>query len=323
MSVVTVTMNPAIDIAAGIPQLRQTEKMRCDTPRFDPGGGGINVARTVLALGGEPTAVFPSGGHSGRLLEQLVADAGVSTHPVQVTGWTRESFSITERSTDRQYRFVLPGAALTAEEQDRCLDAVAKALATTGARFLVASGSLPPGVSPAFYQRLVERAALLRVPVAVDTSGEALRHLQGPIEVLKPSVRELSECAGRPLRTHDDQIAAARELIAAGVARIVVVSLGADGALLVTADLGRWFPPITQPVVSGIGAGDAMMGGLVVALARGWDLGDTVRLGIAAASAALAVPGTGPGRPEHIAELYRRLTEDTAESTPAPAWSAD
>ncbi|MCX4092435.1 1-phosphofructokinase family hexose kinase [Nocardia sp. alder85J] len=317
MSVVTVTMNPAIDIATGVPQLRQTEKMRCETPRFDPGGGGINVARTVLAVGGAPTAVFPMGGHSGRLLEQLVSDAGVAVRPIPVAGWTRESFSVTDRVDDRQYRFVLPGASLSPVEQQQCLDAVATTLVATGARFLVASGSLPPDTPPDFWQRLVDQAALLGVAVAVDTSGEALRHLYGGVELLKPSVRELSDCVGRPLPDRADQIAAARQLVDAGVARIVVVSLGADGAVAVTADWSQWFPPVAETVVSGIGAGDAMVGGLVVALARGWTIDDAVRLGIAAATAALATPGTSPGRPEHIAELYRRLTERDADSAPA------
>jgi 6-phosphofructokinase 2 len=309
MSIVTLTINPAVDIATSTPRLLPTDKMRCDTPCFDPGGGGINVARTVLALGEQATAVFPAGGNTGRLLEQLVREAGVTAHSVPVAGTTREDMSVTETTSADQYRFVFPGVPLTTGEQQRCLDAVAERV--FGARFLVASGSLPPGVPGDFYQLLAERAEGWGVPLIVDTSGAALRHLRGGVYLLKPSVRELGQMVGRQLRDRDEQVSVARLLITAGVTQIVVVSLGAEGALAVTAQSETWFPAVAEPVVSGIGAGDAMVGGLAVGLARGLVLDDAVRLGIAAATAALGTAGSGPGRPAHIEELYRELTGRT------------
>lgn len=317
MSIVTVTMNPAIDISTRVGRVVPTDKMRCETPRFDPGGGGINVARTVVALGESATALFPSGGYPGKRLEQLVRAAGVPMRAVPVDGITRESLSVTDTAAQEQFRFVLPGPELTGAEQRLCLAAIEQAAA--GARFLVASGSLPQGVPEDFHQALADRAAALGVPFVVDTSGAALRHLRGGAYLLKPSVRELGECVGRPLPGHDDQIAAARELIGAGVARIVVVSLGAGGTLAVTADSAEFFAPIPEVVCSGIGAGDAMVGGILVGLVRGLPLGDAVRLGIAAATAALATPGSSPGRPEHIAELFRLLTMSTPVRFPAPS----
>ncbi|RDI68264.1 1-phosphofructokinase family hexose kinase [Nocardia pseudobrasiliensis] len=306
MSIVTLTMNPAVDIATSTPRIVPTDKMRCAAPRFDPGGGGINVARTVAALGEPVTALFPAGGVTGRLLEQLVDEAGIPMRLVPVAGQTRENMSVTDLASGAQYRFVFPGVSLDDSEQRRCLSEVEEI--SWGAQLLVVSGSLPPGVRPDFYQRLADRAGEWGVRLVVDTSGPALSALRSGVHLLKPSLRELSECVGRRLAEPDEQVAAARQLIAEGVTNIVVVSLGAEGALAVTAESARWFTPIREPVISGIGAGDAMVGGIAVGLSRELELADAVRLGIAAATAALGTPGTAPGRPEHMAELYEELT---------------
>ncbi|MGW4093526.1 1-phosphofructokinase family hexose kinase [Nocardia sp. NPDC004750] len=310
--IVTLTMNPAIDLATRVARVVPTDKMRCATPRYDPGGGGINVARTVAELGVEVTAVFPAGGPPGRLLEQLVRDTGVPPRPVPVAESTRESMSVTETSSGEQYRLVFPGPRLTDPEQHRCLAEVERA--ASGAEYLVASGTLPPGVSPDFYQILTDLVGDLDVRVLLDTSGVALRNVHRGVHLIKPSVRELGDYAGHPLIDRAEQLAQARRLIAAGMTEIVLLSLGADGALLVTQDSQEWFAAVPARVRSGIGAGDAMVGGVTVGLARGYELADAVRLGIAAATAALATTGTGPGRAEHIRQLHDELRR-TGNST--------
>ncbi|MFD8246493.1 1-phosphofructokinase family hexose kinase [Nocardia sp. NPDC059691] len=310
--IVTLTMNPAIDVATRVARVVPTDKMRCATPRYDPGGGGINVARTVAALGVEVTAVFPAGGPPGRLLEQLVRDTGVPPRPVPVAESTRESMSVTETSSGEQYRLVFPGPRLTDPEQHRCLAEVERA--ASGAEYLVASGTLPPGVSPDFYQILTDLVGDLDVRVLLDTSGIALRNVHRGVHLIKPSVRELGDYAGHPLIDRAEQLAQARRLIAAGMTEIVLLSLGADGALLVTQDSQEWFAAVPARVRSGIGAGDAMVGGVTVGLARGYELADAVRLGIAAATAALATTGTCPGRAEHIRQVHDELRR-TGNST--------
>ncbi|WP_218003073.1 1-phosphofructokinase family hexose kinase [Nocardia asiatica] len=306
--IVTLTMNPAIDLATRVERVVPTDKMRCATPRFDPGGGGINVARTAAELGVEVTAIFPTGGPSGRLLEQLVRDAGVPPRPVRVAESTRESLSVTETTSGEQYRFVFPGPRLTDPEQHRCLAEVERAV--SGGSYLVASGTLPPGVSSGFYQTLTDLAGDLGVRVVLDTSGIALRGVHRGVYLIKPSVRELSDYVGHPLIDRTEQLSQARRLIDAGMTEIVLLSLGAAGALVVTRDSHEWFASIPARVRSGIGAGDAMVGGTTVGLTQGYELADAVRLGIAAATAALATTGTCPGRREHIAELYRELLRD-------------
>ncbi|MGV9665221.1 1-phosphofructokinase family hexose kinase [Nocardia niigatensis] len=304
MSIVTLTMNPAIDIATTAPSVRPTDKTRCTAPRFDPGGGGINVARTIAALDETVTAVFPAGGPPGELLMELVRGAGVPMRPVRVADNTRECFAVTASDTGEQYRFVLPGPRLTAPEVHRCLAEIERA--AQDCRYVVASGSLPPGVPADFYQRLADLLTDLQVPLVLDTSGAALRAVRRGIHLVKPSVRELTEYIGRPLPDRESRVAAARELITREVSEIVVVSLGSSGTLAVTAKDDEWFPATEVAVRSGTGAGDAQVGGITVGLSRGYPLDDAVRLGIAAATAALMTPGTGPGLPARMAELFHR-----------------
>ena len=138
-------MNPALDIATATETVVAGHKLRCGQPRYDPGGGGINVARAVHRLGGDALAVFPIGGLSGEMLCRLLHDEGVPHIPVPIAGFTRESLAVVERQSGKQYRFLLPGPLLSPHDQERCLHALA--MHAGGAAYLVASGSLPPGVS--------------------------------------------------------------------------------------------------------------------------------------------------------------------------------
>ncbi len=288
--IVTLTMNPALDVTAEAERVVPTDKIRCHTETYDAGGGGVNVARFARALGADVCAVLTSGGPTGAHVVEFLDAARVPSIVVAVHGVTRQSFTVNESSTGRQYRLVLPGPVLTAEEQSRCLEMLGTVAA--GAEFVVASGSLPPGVPTDFYQRVADLCRRLHIRLILDTSGGGLRHITSGVFLLKPSVRELRECVGRQLVTEAEQTDAARELIERGVADVIVVSLGADGALLVTREQSCRFASIAVPTVSGVGAGDAMVAGIVVAMSRGWGLDAAVRYGIAAATAKLQTAGT-------------------------------
>ncbi|MFZ2176368.1 MAG: 1-phosphofructokinase family hexose kinase [Rhodococcus sp. (in: high G+C Gram-positive bacteria)] len=303
--IVTLTMNPALDITTSTGRVMPTSKIRCDAPRRDPGGGGVNVARVLQVLGRPATAVFPSGGHCGRALEDLVATEGVALRTVTIRGSTRESFTINEESTGLQYRFVLPGPVLTAIEQQSCLELLARV--ARDAVFVVAGGSLPPGVPVDFYQRVADLVAPLGARLIVDTSGPALRQLRRGIYLVKPSIRELREWVGQELPTRADQVAAARTLIGDGVCTVLALSLGADGALLVTADEEEHFPSVDVDVVSGVGAGDSMVAGITFGLSCGWALRDAMRYGIAAGAAMLRTPGTAPCLRSDVELFYSQL----------------
>ena len=177
--------------------------------------------------------------------------------------------------------------------------------AARSARYVVASGSLPPGVPRGFYQTLAEQISRAGCRFVLDVSGEPLRRIGHGVFLMKPSARELAECVGRPLPDRDSQLAAARELITCGVAELVVVSLGADGALAVGADWWEALPATPVSVASAIGAGDAMVAGIVVGFLRELSPTEAMELGVAAASVALVTTGTGPGHPDVIAELLK------------------
>lgn len=289
-SIVTLTMNPALDITVDADDVVPTEKIRCRGERYDAGGGGINVARFARVLGESITAVFAAGGPTGARVAGLVGASGVAYEQVGIRGATRENFTVNDRRSGKQFRFVLPGPAVHDDDQIRCLEALQHA--AVSAQFVVASGSLPRGAVPDFYQQVASVCARARVPLILDTSGGGLAHVRSGVFLLKPSVRELRECSGRPLATEQEQIQAARELIDRGVTHAVLVSLGERGALLVTPSECERFPAIPVAAVSGVGAGDAMVAGVTVGLVRGWTLTRAVRYGTAVAAAKLQTQGT-------------------------------
>lgn len=303
-AIVTLTMNPALDLSTTADRVGPTDKIRCAEPRYDPGGGGINVARIVRVLGESVVAVFPVGSATGDVLAGLLDREGVWTRRIPIGGATRESVTVDELSTGDQYRFVLPGPHLSAAQQERCLAVLAEV--ARDARYVVASGSLPPGTAPDFYDRVAGMARDLGARCILDTSGEPLRRTGSGVYLVKPSIRELRELTGDALPDEAAQVRAARALVDAGRCEVVVLSLGADGALAVTADTAARFAAIPVTVRSGVGAGDAMLAGITVGLARNLPLYDAVRLGIASGAAMLTTPGTRPCRREEIEHLYHR-----------------
>jgi len=308
VQLVTLTMNPALDITTSIDVVRPTAKMRCETTRYDPGGGGINVARVAHVLGASVSAVFTVGGPTGARVASLVRDEGVLCRQIEIAAQTRESFTVNENSSGQQYRFVLPGPLLSLPEQSRCLDLL-RAEAVS-ADFVVASGSLPPGVPLDYYQRVSDICRDVGSRLVLDTSRGGLRHISSGVFLLKASVRELRECVGRPLVTESEQLAAAQALVENGCAQVVLVTLGSRGALLVTRQASQRFSAVALlGGESGVGAGDAMVGAITTGLSRGWPLVKSVRLGIAAGTAMSMTPGTEVCTRTAVEELFALAAE--------------
>jgi 6-phosphofructokinase 2 len=302
-------MNPALDITTTADRVRPTEKVRCHGARYDAGGGGINVARIARVFGACVSAVFPAGGQSGDVVADLVTEAGVRFHRIKIAEPTRESFTVNEACSGQQYRFILPGPRLSFAEQANCLDELRTA--ARSAEFVVASGSLPPGVPADFYQRVADICAELGAPLVLDTSGSGLRHITSGVFLLKASVRELRECVGCDLASESDQVAAAQELIQRRLAETVVVSLGSKGALLATPPGNQRFSAIPMRSGSGVGAGDAMVAAITVGLSRGWSIEKSVRFGIAAGAAMLITPGTAACDRADVDRLFEIVPEPT------------
>lgn len=305
--IVTVTMNPTLDISGTVGHVTPDRKLRCSPPRYEPGGGGINVARAVRRLGGDPLAIFFSGHLFGSLVERLLEEQEeVATHFVRTGSMGRVSLAMREDDSGRQFRFAFPGPRVNEEDWKRALRVIEDRI-DEGA-YVVLSGSLPPGVPSDFYGRVAEIAARKSARTILDTSGDALRH-RGPVSfyLVKPNMNELSQLTNSTIRGEQDQEDAARELITSGVCEAVLLSLGAAGALFVTEDRAVRLRAPSVPVQSKVGAGDSMVGGVVYALARGWRLADAVQFGICAGAAAVMTPGTELLHKKDTEELYEMI----------------
>lgn len=305
-SIVTLTVNPAIDVAASVPRIFPDHKLRCGRARRDPGGGGLNVSRAICQLGGESLACYLAGGPAGDMLEALL-NAGILTHrrlPIQ--GGTRENFTATEEETGHQFRFVLQGPVVSEEEWQRALETLASLAPVPD--YAIASGSLPRGVPDDFYGRFAKTMQQRGARVIIDTSGQPLvEAVRAGVFMIKPSLREMRALTGQDLKTEDEQNAAAMNLVETGRCKAVVVSLGADGVLLASRDGCERFASPEVKVQSRVGAGDSMVAGIGFALARGDSLQDAVRYGVAAGAAAVMTPGTELCRREDVERLYRRM----------------
>lgn len=284
--IATLTMNPALDITIQTDALIAGHKLRCPSPRENAGGGGINVALAVRALGGVARAVFPAGGMTGQKLAALLSDAGVAAESIGIAAETRQSFMIDELCSGRQYRLVLPGPLLSGLEIAACLSRIA-ALEPCP-RWLVASGSFPPGVPVAFHHDIARLCRARGIKLIVDTSGAALGRLDDlDAFLVKPSLAELESLTGHPLTDRSARIEAARRLLDRRFARAVLLSLGAGGALLVTRAGCTHFAAPWVEARGTVGAGDAMLTALVCGLAHGMRLREAARWSVAAGAAAL------------------------------------
>jgi len=317
-AIATLTMNPALDVSTSTPKVEPTHKLRCGTPRYDPGGGGINVARVVKMLGGESIAVYPAGGPAGEVLRHSLDALGLTQCVVPIAGATRENFTVNEAESGEQYRFVLPGPSLSADETRACFDAIAGL--TPRPSYLVVSGGYPPGADAHALSVEIERlAAWIGARLILDTS-RAMRYApEHGAFLMKPSLSELCVMAGRELATRDEQIVAARGFVQDGHAEALVVSLAEEGALLVTDTLAEHFSAPEVPIRSAVGAGDSMVGAIVLALEKGWSLTEAVRYGVAAGAATIMTPGTELCYREDVERLYGGMTGGRMAAAPGAA----
>ncbi|MFV8368975.1 1-phosphofructokinase family hexose kinase [Flavobacterium sp. LB2R40] len=302
--IVTLTVNPALDKSTHFKGLVPEQKIRCDEPRYDAGGGGINVSKAISRLGGTSLAVFTSGGPMGKMLEELVAKEAVEFKTIEVQTWTRESFVAVDDNTNSQYRFGFTGGQITTEESKRILETIAN----TKLKFLVASGSLNEGLSVDFYQKIAEIAKKSNAKLIVDTSGESLKKaLEIGVYMIKPNVGELAKLIGVERLELEEVNEAAKQIIAKGGAEIVVVSLGPQGAVLVTKDFYDFVPAPNVAKKSTVGAGDSMVGGMVWALSENKGLKEVIRWGVACGSAATMNEGTQLFKFEDAKRLFEWL----------------
>ena len=318
-NIVTLAINPSIDKTSSVDIVTAERKLYCKPPRFEPGGGGVNVSRAIKKLGGESMLLCAAGDLTGHRFVELLNQEGIDHRRIDIQGMTRESLVVLEEISGRQFRFGMPGPSLSNEEWEQCLDEVTHFCLK--ADFLVASGSLPQGVPSDFYARAARIGKDHGVKVVIDTSGDALdQTMQEGVYLVKANYREFRALAGRDM-TDDTQIEElAMKMVKDGRCEIMVISLGAAGALMVSEDVVEYVSSPTVPIVSKIGAGDSMVAGMVLSLARGRAPFDAVRFGIAAGAAAVMTPGSelcSRGDTERLYELVTAGDGGDAAGRPA------
>ena len=307
--ILTVTLNPALDVLTSIDQVSDTHKMRCGPTLKHPGGGGVNVARVLHRLGANSVAMYLAGGVTGERHHKLMNAEKVRCHVIPIVEETRESFSVHETSSGHDFRFVLPGPNVSATECEAVFDYVAQHMPK---QFLVISGGLPPGVPDHFYARLAALAKQHGVRVVLDTNGPALTEaLKVGVYLFKPSLRELRDLTEQDLSDTNGQVAAARRLIDQGQAEVVAVSLGEQGALVVSAQACWQARAIAVDVKTTIGAGDSFVAGMVWSLSRGDALVKAFQYAMASGAAALLSPGTSLCQ---AADMHRLLPQVVVEA---------
>jgi 6-phosphofructokinase 2 len=310
---VTLTVNPSLDIACTTQKIYPIRKVHTGGEHFDPGGGGVNVARVVHALGGDVLAILLAGSATGELVCDLLRQQGVPYQKVPIAGLTRIDLTVIEQPGEGpgsgvEYRFVASGPTVSPAECRAALDL----LETVQGDWLIASGSLPPGAPEDFYVQAARIAQRRGMRFALDTSGHALAatraaRLGDGLELLKPSLGELEKLLGRELTMPQAQEEGALQLLREGAARMVALTLGWKGAVLAAPE-GVWrlrSPDIE--VHSAVGAGDSFLAAMAYSLARGEAPDMALAWGIAAGTAATAGIGTARIKRADVEAHFRDL----------------
>ena len=306
--IITLTPNPALDLWTTTDHVEPEHKLRCSVPKLDPGGGGINVSRVVKRLGGDTMALFAAGGGVGDQLVRVIEREGLAYRRIDIAGETRMSIHVDEVLTGALYRFVMPGPRLSATEGKSLLDRFSSEV--TPDALTVASGSLPPGLDEGFWARLAQEAGRAGSRLLLDTSNGIAAALDTGVFVLRQDHDEVMRLRGKDMDWPQETADWASGLVGRGAAEIVIITRGAEGALMVTASERIALVPPKVDGISAVGAGDSFVGALCFELARGGTPAHALRLAVTAAAAALLTPGT---------ELCRKAdVERLLDVCPAP-----
>lgn len=302
--IITLTLNPSLDKSTHFKGLIAEQKIRCERPRYDAGGGGINVSKAIAKLGGNSLCIHTSGGSAGIMLEEIILKDGIENKVIPTQNWTRENFIAFENTTKAQYRFGFPGNELLEDEKEKVIETIKE----INTKYLVLSGSLNEGLPTDFYQTIAEIAKAMGIKVIVDTSGEPLRKvLEKGVYLIKPNIGELAKLIGVERLELSEAEKAAKTLIENGAAEIVVVSLGTQGAILVSKEQIEFVkaPKVTKK--STVGAGDSMVGGMVWALSQNKTLKEVIQWGVSCGTAATMNEGTQLFKKEDAIKLFEEL----------------
>jgi 1-phosphofructokinase family hexose kinase len=319
----TVTPNPVLDRTLTVPHIEFNTVTRATATRLDWGGKGFNVSRALQALGVKSTAMGFVGGAPGRQLEEGLNRTGITTDLIHIQGETRTNIVITEangpetnkeRPEDREHRYIKvneAGPAVTPDEATRLLERVRTKVHRGDVWALC--GSLPPGLPPDFYAQLVTVIQQYGARAMLDSSGEALRMGCGRFRdqvpapyLVKPNIKEAESLSGHPIESERDAMKAITFFLDQGI-KLVALSMGADGLLLASEETRIWAKPPQVQALNPVGAGDALLAGLIWALRRGTSLEEMARWGVATGTAAAMREGVSVGTQTEVKALYQQV----------------
>lgn len=301
--ILTITLNPCIDKSTTIDELKPDVKMRCSEVVREPGGGGLNVSKALKKLGASSIALIPSGGYNGKMLCALLEKESIEFRSFPMGVETRENWMAVETNTNKQFRFTFPGLPV----DEKTVGEMLSQIDALKPEFVVASGSLPPQMREDIYAGIVERARAAGARSVIDTSGPALAALKGKrADLIKPNIGELSRLLGKERIENDEVVKAAREIIGQGYAGMLAVSMGANGAWLVTEKEHAFAAAPKVERKSTVGAGDSMVAGIIYAMQKKFPLEEMIRFGVACGTAATMNEGTRLFDREDVMELFER-----------------
>lgn len=301
----TVTLNPALDKTAIIEGLTPNAVNRISSLRVDPGGKGLNVSKVIKELGGESVAYALLAGDTGRVVERMLGNLGIDCRVLRVEGETRTNLKVIDTALGQNTDINEPGPELTDEQLDGMLAELV--MEVREGDLVVLSGSLPRGASVGTYRRWVGALKSVGARVFLDADGERLRQgIKAAPDLVKPNELELGGMLGRVLDTDEKVVAAARELIGAGLDR-VMVSMGSAGALYVTREASVKAHPVRVEVGSTVGAGDSVVAALAFADERGLGLEEALRLAMATGAANVMQTGTQAAPRELVDSLVGQV----------------
>ena len=305
--ILTITLNPAIDKSTVTDLIQPEVKQRCSDVMNEPGGGGINVSKALKKLKAESIALFPAGGHNGEKLKSLLKAEEIPFHSIDSSVETRENWVVLESETNHQFRFTFPGKSIEESVFKNLIDDIRSFSPT----YVVASGSLPPGLPAHFYGLIVKTANSVGAKCIVDTSGPALQALKGKHAFLiKPNIGELCKMLNVDSLQNNEVHDAAQQAVRDGFAELIAVSKGPEGAWLVTADEKHFAAAPAVKKKSTVGAGDSMVAGITYMLQEQQPLQQVINFGVACGSAATMNEGTQLFKIEDVHKLYEQINSN-------------
>ena len=288
--IITITVNPTLDKSILVPSLIENQKLRCTDIKYEPGGGGINISRAIKKLGGSSMALFLVGGHLGSYFIDLFEKKKIDYKPFKIKNETRESLIILDELSTKQYLLDMEGPIVFETEWKNLLTYISK---LKDIDFIVASGSLPRAIPEDFYAQIARISKKVGAKFILDTSGEPLKcAVNEGLYLIKPNLKEIGIFTGINNIESEHAKIEALKIIKTKKCEAIVISLGPDGALLVTNDFTEHFLAPKVTVKSTVGAGDSMLAGLVLKLAENENLQKSVRYGVACGAAATKNLGT-------------------------------